>query len=177
MAGATKPDQTQKWNTPPNNNNSSNNNNNNNNRTNLVSVPDFGVSGYSIAKCKKDLYGGLVNLARLILRIMITVSKLQFFFKRRCFPILGISPCNILLACNTAVYFVQVVQYFGEHAIYYLTVFDSEFYKLLNKKKEARRDTWCVTSEVEYFDCSKKQPVNQVPSTELTVIYSNLWLP
>ena len=31
---------------------------------------------------------------------------------------------------------------------------------------------WCVTSVVEYFDWLKKQPVSQVPSTELLIIYS-----
>ena len=36
------------------------------------------------------------------------------------------------------------------------------------------RDTWCVTSEVEYFDWLRKQPVIQVPSTERTIIYSKV---
>ena len=40
--------------------------------------------------------------------------------------------------------------------------------------RDARRDTWCVTSEVKYFDWLKKQPVNQVPSTEQTIICSRV---
>ena len=48
--------------------------------------------------------------------------------------------------------------------------FDSEFCKQNKSEqkessRDARRDTRCVTSEIEYFDWSKKQPVNQVPST------------
>ena len=38
----------------------------------------------------------------------------------------------------------------------------------------AWRDMWCVTSEVEYFGGLKKQPVNQVLSTERTIIYSKV---
>ena len=33
---------------------------------------------------------------------------------------------------------------------------------------------WSMTSVVEYFDWLKKQPVNQAPSTKLTIIYSKV---
>ena len=51
------------------------------------------------------------------------------------------------------------------------------FVKISGKKTTTKtgktRDTWCVTSEVEYFDWLKKEPVIQVPSTERT-IYSKV---
>ena len=40
--------------------------------------------------------------------------------------------------------------------------------------QEIQHNVWCVTSEVEYFDWLNKQPVNQVPSTEHTLIYSKV---
>ena len=40
--------------------------------------------------------------------------------------------------------------------------------------RDARHDTWCVMSVVEYFDWLKKKPVNQVPWTEWTIIYSKV---
>ena len=40
--------------------------------------------------------------------------------------------------------------------------------------RDARRDTWCVTNEVMYFDWLKKQRVNQVLSSERTIIYANV---
>ena len=59
---------------------------------------------------------------------------------------------------------------------------DTDFVNTSEQKEnwlDVRRDTWCVMSVVEYFDWLKKQPVNQVPSTEPTIIYSKIvvWLP
>ena len=44
-------------------------------------------------------------------------------------------------------------------------------YEQKESSRDVRRDTWCVTNEVEYFDWLKKQPVNQVHLTEWTIIY------
>ena len=56
--------------------------------------------------------------------------------------------------------------------------FNSEFCKHISEQKGSSWDAWCgtccMTSEVEYFDWLKKQPVNQVPSTEWTIIYSKV---
>ena len=41
--------------------------------------------------------------------------------------------------------------------------------------RDARRDTWCVTSEVDYFDWLKKQPVNQVLQLNEQYISHVVW--
>ena len=43
----------------------------------------------------------------------------------------------------------------------------------ISEQNESWHDTWCMTS-VEYFDWLIKQPVNQVPPIEPTVIYSKV---
>ena len=58
-----------------------------------------------------------------------------------------------------------------------IVLYYSSYADHVSRKKSsqnARRDTWCVTSEVEYFGGLKKQPVNQVLSTERTIIYSKV---
>ena len=42
------------------------------------------------------------------------------------------------------------------------------------RSRDARRDTWCVTSDVEYFDWLKTKVVNQVPSIQKTIIHSKV---
>ena len=61
--------------------------------------------------------------------------------------------------------------------LYYPTVSLVNFVNISEQKessRDGRRDTWCVTSEVEYFRWLKKQPVNQVLSSERTKIYSKV---
>ena len=105
--------------------------------------------------------------------------------------------------CSTAVYFYEyVVQYFGEPTgqakiqrtstniqqyytpkclmSYLLSIcFDSEFCKhIWTKRRLARHAAWHVVRDEwrEYFGWLKKRPVNQVPSTEWTMIDSKVVL-